>query len=96
MHLQDDECDKEVEDFTSDDILVDPDGPVRTRDLLQIIYPLSNHTEGVVESSKRTTLLRGGQATGQDKVGKNKTRLRFGLGGSAYWYFLAFVIILSL
>lgn len=57
MHLQDDECDEEVEDFTPDDILVDPDDPLRTRDLLQVVHPDSDHTEGVVESPERTTLL---------------------------------------
>lgn len=77
MHLQYDECDKEVEDFTSDDILVDPDHPLRTRDLFQIIYPDSNYTEGTVESPKRTTPLGGSQASEQDRV--EKTRLRFAL-----------------
>lgn len=70
MDLQYDECDKEIEDFTSDDILVDPDHPVGMRDLLQIIHPDSNHTEGTVESTKRTTPLRGSQTTEQDRVEK--------------------------
>lgn len=77
MLLHDDECDKKVEDFTSDDILVDPDGPLRTRDILQIPYPNSNHAEGSVETPKRTTLLWGSQPTEQDMV--DKTRLSFGL-----------------
>lgn len=68
MHLHNNECDKKVEDFTSDDILVDPDSPLRTRDLLQIIHPMYNHTEGIVEPPKRTTLLRGSQATEEDKM----------------------------
>lgn len=70
MYLQDDDCDKKIEDFTPDDILVDPNNPLRTGDLLQIIYPDSNHTEGIVESPKRTTLLWGSQSTDQDKVDK--------------------------
>lgn len=77
MHLQYDECDKEVEDFTSDDMLVDPDSPVRNIDFLQIIHPDSNHTEGTVKSSERTTLLGGSQSTERDRV--EKTRLRLDL-----------------
>lgn len=65
MYLQDDECDKKVEDFTSDNILVDPDDPVRT--LLQLIYPQTNHTEGIVESPERPTLLWGSQAAEQER-----------------------------
>ena len=68
MHLQDDECDEKIEDFTPDDILVDPDRPLRTGDFLQIIYPDANHAEGVVESPKRTTLLRGSQTAEQDQT----------------------------
>lgn len=49
-------------------MLVDPDGPLWTRDLLQLIYPDSNHTEGIVETSKRTTMLWGSQATDQNKI----------------------------
>lgn len=68
MNLQNNECDKKEEDFTSDDMMEDPDSPLRTGDVFQIIYPMSNHTEGVVEPPKRTTLFRGSQATEQDKM----------------------------
>lgn len=57
MNSHDDERDKKVEDVTSDDIFEDPDDPLRTRDLLQTIYPDSDHTEGIVECPKRTALL---------------------------------------
>ncbi len=83
MHLHDDKWNEKVEDFTSDDILEDPNNPLSTSIGLQIIYPHFNHTEGVVESPKRATLLWGGQATEQDKM--DKTRQRFDFGECGYW-----------
>lgn len=83
VHLHDNECDKKVKDFTSDDILKDPDNPLRTRDRLQLVYPDFNHTEGIVETPKRTTLLWGSQATEQDKM--DKTKLGIGLVKFVYW-----------
>lgn len=68
LHSHNEECDEKVEDFTSDDVLVDPDDPLRTGDLLQVLDPAVNHAEGVVESPKRATLLRGGEATERDQA----------------------------
>lgn len=55
-------------------MMVDPRNPERTRDLLYVIYPDSNHTEGIVLSSKRATHLWGGQAAGPGQDGQNKTQ----------------------
>lgn len=63
MHLQDDECDNKIKYFTPDDVVVNPDDPLRTGKILQVVYPDSNYTEGIVESPKRTTVLWGSQAT---------------------------------
>lgn len=69
MHSHNEECDEKVEDFTSDDVLVNPDDPLRTGDHLQVLDPAVNHTEGVVESPKRAALHGGGEATERDQAG---------------------------
>lgn len=67
MHLHNNECEKKVEDFASDDVVVDPGDPLRARDLLQILYPDSDRTERVVQPPERTALFRWGQAAEQDE-----------------------------
>lgn len=56
VHLHNNECEKKVEDFASDDVVIDPDGPLRAGDLLQILYPGSDCAEGVVLPPERTAL----------------------------------------
>lgn len=56
MHLHNNECEKKVEDFASDDVMIDPDGPLRAGDLLQIVYPDPDCAEGVVQPPERTAL----------------------------------------
>lgn len=62
QHLHSEERDEKVEDFTSDNASVYPDDPIRTRDLLQFIYPSVHHSEGSIKSSEGAALLGGGQA----------------------------------
>lgn len=90
MHLQDDECNEKVEDFAPDDMLEDPDDPLRSRDVSQTIYPDVDHTEGVVEHPERSTVLWRTQAAEQDKI--NTPWLRFGLEtGFVLYCFLFFL-----
>lgn len=56
MHLHNNECEKKVEDFASDDVVIDPDGPLGAGDLLQILYPGPDCAEGVVQPPERTAL----------------------------------------
>lgn len=56
MHLHNNECEKKVEDFASDDVVIDPGGPLRAGDLLQILYPDSDCAEGVVLPPEWTAL----------------------------------------
>lgn len=56
LDLHNDECEKEVEDFTSNDMVVDPGSPLRTGNFLNIFYPDSNHTEGVIQPPEWTAL----------------------------------------
>lgn len=65
MDLQDNYCDNKIKDLTPDDVLVNPDDPLGTRNVFQVVYPDTNCTKGVVESPKRTTVLGGSQATEQ-------------------------------
>lgn len=76
MHLQDDERDQKIEDFTPDDVFIDPDDPLGPRDLLQVVNPESNHTEGVVEAPKRTTLLWWSQTREQDITGEGDDNVK--------------------
>lgn len=46
--LQDDKSDEKVEDFTSNDVFVDPHGPARTWKDMQTLYPDLNHAEGLI------------------------------------------------
>lgn len=55
-YLHDDDCDEKIKNFTPDDSLVNPNDPVSTGDLLQLLHPDCHHTEGVVEAFKWTTL----------------------------------------
>lgn len=55
-HLHNDESEEKVEDLASDDVVVDPDDPIRAGALLEVVDPDSDRTEGVVQPPERTAL----------------------------------------
>lgn len=64
MNSQDDERDQEVEYLTPDDVLVDPDNPLKPIHPIQIIHPDLYCTEGGVEAPEGPTVVWGGQTGG--------------------------------
>lgn len=55
-HLHNNESEEKIEDLASDDVAVDPDDPMRAGALLEVVYPDSDRTEGVVQPPEGTAL----------------------------------------
>lgn len=54
VSLHDNESEKKVENFASDDVVVDPDRPLRAGDVLQTLDPDPDRTEGVGQPPEGT------------------------------------------